>query len=174
MFDDGELTLAFGESAICTIINDDVAPSLTLTKTVVNDDGGTLTDADFDLSIDSTVVASGVAQPVASNTAITISESGLPGYTEGVWSCTDANSLTTGLPAAGVATGTDLTLSPGANVTCEISNDDIAPQLTLVKNLINDDGGNLTVADVDLYSTSVSCPLPVIPQVPGSVPMRPV
>jgi len=150
MFDDGELTLAFGESAICTIINDDVAPSLTLTKTVVNNDGGTLTDADFDLSIDSAVVASGVAQPVDSNTVITISEPDLPGYTEGVWSCTDANSLTTGLPAAGVATGTDLTLSPGADVTCEISNDDIAPQLTLVKNMINDDGGNLTVADVDL------------------------
>jgi len=150
MFDDGELTLAFGESAICTIVNDDVAPSLTLTKTMVNDDGGLLTDADFDLSIDSTVVASGVAQTVASNAAITISELDLPGYTEGTWSCTDANSLTTGLPTAGVATGSSVTLSPGADVTCAISNDDIAPLLTLVKNLTNDDGGLLTVADFDL------------------------
>jgi len=149
-FDDGELTLAFGESAVCTIINDDVAPSLTLTKTVVNDDGGALGDTDFELSIDSAVVASGVAQPVAANTAIAISELDLPGYTEGSWSCVDANSLTTGLPAAGVATGTTVTLSPGADVTCEISNDDIAPLLTLVKNLTNDDGGNLTVADFGL------------------------
>ena len=150
MFDSGEITLDYGESAVCTIVNDDIAPQLTLTKAIVNDDGGALTVVDFDLSIDSTVVADGVAQAVEANTAITISELDLPGYTEGTWSCVDAENLTSGLPAAGVATGSTVTLSPGSDVTCEISNDDIAPLLTLVKNLTNDDGGNLTVADFDL------------------------
>jgi len=144
--DDGEILLGIGEVAVCTIINDDIAPSLTLTKSIINDDGGALTDADFDLSIDGTVVSSGVAQTVTSNTPIQISELDLPGYTTGTWACSDASGLTAGLPTAGAATGTGIELSPGADVTCEIENDDIAPQLTLVKNLTNDNGGDLTVA----------------------------
>ncbi len=149
-FDDGEITLAAGESAICTISNDDIAPQLTLTKVIVNDNGGDLTEVDFDLSIDTTTVTSGIATSVAANTAFVISESDLPGYTEGTWACVDANSLTTGLPTAGAFDGAKINLHPGADVNCEITNDDIAPTLALVKNLTNDDGGSLTAADFDL------------------------
>jgi len=59
-FDSGSVTLAFGEQTVCTIVNDDIAPTLTLAKTVVNDDGGVLADTDFSLSVDSSVVANGV------------------------------------------------------------------------------------------------------------------
>ena len=148
--DNGQLTLDAGQSAVCTITNDDIAPQLTLTKSVVNDNGGTLTAADFDLSIDGTVITSGVAQAVAANTIIKISELVVGGYTEGAWACTDSTGLTAGLPTAGAAAGEAVVLSPGADVTCEIANDDIAPKLTLVKNLTNDNGGSLTVADFDL------------------------
>ena len=35
------MALALGESATCTITNDDIPAKLTLVKQVVNDDGGT-------------------------------------------------------------------------------------------------------------------------------------
>lgn len=149
-FDSGAVELAFGEQTVCTIINDDIAPTLTLAKTVTNDHGGNLTDADFALSIDSTVVANGVATSVAANTPITISELDVDGYAEGTWECVDANGLTTGLPAAGLATGENITLASGADVTCSITNDDIQPQLTLAKTIVNDNGGDLVVIDFDI------------------------
>jgi len=151
-FDSGELTLAFGEQTVCTIINDDVAPTLTLTKTLVNDDGGDLTIADFDIAIDGTEVTSGVANTVASNTSINISELDVDGYTEGTWSCTDSTGLTPAadLPSAGLATGSSMTLEPGSAVTCAITNNDIAPTLTLTKTLVNDNGGDLTIDDFDI------------------------
>lgn len=149
-FDAGSVTLAFGEQTICTIINDDIAPVLTLAKTVTNDDGGILADTDFALSIDAGVVTNGAPNTVSANTPITISELDLDGYTEGTWSCTDANGLTTALPTAGLATGESLTLEAGSDVTCEITNDDIGPLLTLTKAITNDDGGNLAVIDFDI------------------------
>ncbi len=149
-FDSGSVTLAFGEQTVCTIVNDDIAPTLTLAKTVVNDDGGILADTDFSISIDSTVVSSGAATTVAANTPILISELDVDGYTEGTWSCSDANGLTTSLPTAGLATGESITLASGADVTCSITNDDIAPTLTLTKTVVNDNGGDLAIVDFDI------------------------
>ena len=48
------ITLGLGGSATCTITNDDNAPALHLRKTVVNDNGGQATVADFPLSADGT------------------------------------------------------------------------------------------------------------------------
>ena len=45
-------TLAIGQTATCTVTNDDIAPVLTVVKHVVNDDGGTKTAADFSLTVD--------------------------------------------------------------------------------------------------------------------------
>jgi len=149
-FDAGSVTLAFGEQTVCTIVNDDIAPTLTLAKTVINDNGGILADTDFSLSVDAAVVASGVATTVAANTPILISELDVDGYSEGTWACSDANGLTTVLPTAGLATGESITLEPGSDVTCAISNDDIAPTLTLAKTVINDHGGDLAIIDFDI------------------------
>ena len=146
-FGAGSITLDIGQQTVCTITNDDVAPLLTLTKNLTNNNGGLKEIADFELSIDGNIVSSGVPNAVAANTVITISELDLPGYTAGSWSCTDDNLLTGGLPTTGLATGADLTLNPGSDVTCVISNDDIAPTLTLVKTLINDNGGNKNIED---------------------------
>ena len=49
-FNSGSVTLEVGEAVTCTIVNDDQAPSLTIVKQVVNDDGGTATVADFSLT----------------------------------------------------------------------------------------------------------------------------
>ncbi len=149
-FDSGSVTLAFGEQTVCTIANNDNAPTLQLSKTLINLDGGDKTIADFDLQIGGVSVSNNTPITVDSNTPITISELDLPGYTEGTWACTDSTSLTTGLPGAGLATGTSVTLAPGAIVDCAITNDDIAPTLKLTKLLTNDDGGQKTIADFNL------------------------
>ena len=44
------VALALGESATCTIVNDDIAASLTLVKQVVNDNGGTAAATDWTLT----------------------------------------------------------------------------------------------------------------------------
>ncbi len=48
--DRASVALALGESATCTIVNDDIAASLTLVKQVVNDNGGTAAATDWTLS----------------------------------------------------------------------------------------------------------------------------
>jgi len=144
------ITLAPGSAVECAIENDDIEPTLTLVKTLDNSNGGALTIGDFDISIDGAEVTSGVAVNVDANTPITISELDLPGYNEGAWACSDANLQTTGLPAAGVATGESFELEPGSDVTCAITNSDVAPLLTLTKVLVNDDGGDLTIGDFDI------------------------
>jgi len=145
-----DVTLKQGSVVSCVITNDDIQPTLTLAKTLLNDNGGNNLVEDFDISIDGIEVVNNTATPVMANAAITISELDLDGYTEGTWACVDANTLTTTLPAAGAATSTSLTLLPGSEVTCSITNDDLAPTLTLTKLLTNDNGGDLTIADFDL------------------------
>ncbi|QNP54976.1 DUF11 domain-containing protein [Tessaracoccus defluvii] len=140
---DGEtLTLFPGEEVTCTIVNDDIAPKLTLVKEVTNDDGGTLTPAHFPLTATGPSTITGVTGEVAVTGAVvkageyTLSEAGVAGYAAGDWSCTTES-----------FDGETLTLFPGEEVTCTIVNDDIAPKLTLVKEVVNDDGGNAGVAD---------------------------
>src|SRR5207247_7501765 len=57
----GTITLAPGDNKTCTITNDDKAATLTLVKTVVNNDGGTKTPSDFSLFVNGSPVTTGVA-----------------------------------------------------------------------------------------------------------------
>ena len=126
------ITVLPNNSADCVMIYNDVGettlpePLLTLNKSVVNDDGGVAVAEDFELSINGTIVAPGVATTVASGTNIIISEIDLPDYTEGVWSCFDNAGITTSLPGNGLATGTTLNLAAGSDVVCRIENNDNA------------------------------------------------
>lgn len=148
-FDTGELVLTAGQSAVCTISNDDIAPQLTLVKNVINDNGGNVAAGTFPVFIGTTAATTGIAQTVLANTPIDISEPAFAGYAQGTWDCADAGgtSYLTGGPAI---TGSQVTLNPGDEVTCQITNNDIGPQVTLVKTLINDNGGDLDVADFNL------------------------
>ena len=44
-------------------------------------------------------------------------------------------------------------LLPGGSATCTITNDDVAPVLTVVKNVINNDGGTLGSGDFNITVT---------------------
>ena len=139
------ITLATGDSPTCTIINNDNGPTLTLVKTISNDNGGTKTPSDFPLTASGPVTISGVSGGTAV-TARTVSagtyaltEQTQAGYTPSTWSCT-----------GGTQSGTDITLGLGGAATCTIHNDDIGPALTLVKTITNDDGGAKTLSDFPL------------------------
>jgi hypothetical protein len=139
----GSVTLHLAQDVTCTITNTDIAPRLTLVKHVVNAHGGTATATEWTLTADGPVIISGATGSTeVTNVAVDagtydLSESGPPGYSASDWSCTGATSFT----AASV------TLSLAEHATCEITNTDIAPRLTLVKQVVNAHGGTATATE---------------------------
>lgn len=124
------ITLTEGETGVtCTIDSDDVAPTLTLLKTVVNDDGGNALVSDFPLFVNGSPMTSGVSVTLKANTLYTASETNLAGYAPSDW-------------GSDCAADGSITLNEGENRTCTITNDDIAPTLTVNKvlNPANDAG----------------------------------
>lgn len=76
----GALTINWGDTLVCTITVDDVAPVLTVELTIVNDDGGSATVVDFELSVDGTASTFGVPiERVAGVHAVAVTGPG--GYT---------------------------------------------------------------------------------------------
>ncbi|MGQ0536391.1 MAG: hypothetical protein ACT4PT_09990, partial [Methanobacteriota archaeon] len=134
---DGTITLLPGDSKTCTITNDDDAAFLKLVKTIVNDNGGTLTISNVTLRIDGTTVANDTATEVAANTVHTASEDAIAGYAASAWGGDCAANGTT-------------TLLPGDDKTCTITNDDIQPLLTVIKVVVNDSGGTANVSSFTL------------------------
>jgi hypothetical protein len=137
----GTVTLALGDDKTCTITNSDVQPKLRLIKTVVNDNGGTLTVADFPLFVNATAVLSGAWNGFNAGT-YTASETEQPGYAAGPW-------------GGDCATNGSVTLVVGDEKTCTITNNDIAPTLTLYKIV---EGGTATAADFQARINGAAVP----------------
>src|SRR5207247_918282 len=100
--------------------------------------GGTKQVSDFPLFVNGSPVTSGAANALSPNVLYTATETSDPGYTASAWGgdCS--------------ANGT-ITLTPGDNKTCTITNDDKAATLTLVKTVVNNDGGTKTPSDFSLF-----------------------
>ncbi|MDD9350389.1 hypothetical protein, partial [Mumia sp.] len=153
------VTLANGASVTCTITNTARPSSLTLVKEVVNDAGGTAAPTDWTLSATGpTGGISGVtgSAPVTNRDvavgSYALAESGGPaGYGASQWVCvTDGTSLP--VVAGSVSVGL------GADVTCTITNDDAPGTLTLVKEVVNDNGGS---AEATEWTLSADGPTPI-------------
>ena len=99
-FASGEVTLGLGEAVTCIIVNDDQAPSLTVVKQVVNDDGGGATVGEFGISTSAGALVFGDGNTVGDITTYTAELTGLNagvsyslaeldvfGYSEGTWNC---------------------------------------------------------------------------------------
>lgn len=131
------ITLVSGDVAVCTINNNDIAPLLTITKTVNNTHGGIKTTSSFSYFIDGVTTTLGVA----STTSIgvhTVSESADSGYLATFGGDCSLSGTTT--------------LALGESKTCTITNNDIAPLLTVTKVVVNDSGvGTKTVSDFTLF-----------------------
>jgi hypothetical protein len=150
---DGKVTLEVGDTKVCTITNDDIAPSLTLVKEVVKDNGGTAVAADWTLSANGdkevSTDISGAGGATSDGTFLadtyTLSETtGPAGYTAGSWSCSGVENV-----------GNQVTLSLGQSATCTIVNNDNAPSLTLTKNVVGGD------ADAEDWTLTASGPTPI-------------
>jgi hypothetical protein len=131
----GNVVVPSGGTATCTITNNDSEPvtgSITVTKVVTNNNGGTAVVTDFDLFVGNTEVTSGVSNDFSPGN-YAISEAGLFGYSA---------SFSGDCDLAG-----NLTLAAGADLTCTITNDDIPPSITLVKSVV---GGTAQPDDFDL------------------------
>jgi hypothetical protein len=147
-----------GQVIVCTVVNNDIAPALTLVKAVINDDGGGAAEDDFTLRVtgagglcgqDGTDAyvdpdGNGVAvTPVESNCAYTVTEDPVPGYTNLGVACVDDDT------AGNVPH--PVTLSEGQSVTCTVTNDDIEQteggSITLVKQV---NGGDAVAGDFTL------------------------
>jgi uncharacterized repeat protein (TIGR01451 family) len=130
------VTVALGETKTCTITNDDQQAYITVVKVVTNDNGGSADPDDFDLTLEGNPVLSGVAVPVNPGT-YTAGETLVSGYTfEGFSGDCDTNG--------------DTTVALGESKTCTLTNNDIAPTLTLVKIV---EGGDGVPADWTLNAT---------------------
>ena len=144
---DTAFQLSPGDNITCTITNDDSSTSLTIIKDPTNDDGGIAAPNDFDLTVNGNSVLSGESHSYDSNTDLTLGETQLAGYVfVGI----------TGDEKCPTTLDTAFQLSPGDNVTCTITNDDIAPGLTLNMILVNGIDGQATESEFLLVSDGPS------------------
>ncbi len=143
-------------------------PILHLVKEVVNDDGGTAVARDFTLTATGTIEDNVVTGTSPVHSAVTLkadtfvlSESGPAGYAASAWVCEgtrgsyDDMSTRNGEMSWPVTNGNTITLGLRDMVTCTIINNDtgVTPILTLVKTVVNDNGGTATVGDFTLSAT---------------------
>ncbi len=129
-------SIAPGETKYCTVTNDDIQPKFTLTKVVVNDNGGTKVVSDFPVYIDAGLVTSGVQYGLDAGT-YTVSELGMP-------------SIYAASISGDCASDGTITLVVGDVKSCTITNDDIGPKLTIIKQVVNDDGATRIISDFTL------------------------
>jgi uncharacterized repeat protein (TIGR01451 family) len=115
--------LAFG-GTVTTDSNTIIAPStIEVVKTVMNDNGGNKTVADFPLFVNGAPVVSGAINAFLSPAAYTITETTDPNYAQSFSGDCDVNG--------------HFNLAPGDNKICSILNDDIAPPPPPVPPLID-------------------------------------
>lgn len=138
--------------------------TLHVVKAVINDNGGTAVAADFNLRVKLLgvdVVGSPAIGTVAPGTSYTldadtyvVSEDALAGYSATFSGDCDASG--------------NITLAPGDDKTCTITNDDVAATATInvVKTVINDNGRTKVVADFPLFVNGV----PVVSGVTNTYP----
>jgi Prealbumin-like fold domain len=141
----GSVTVASGESKTCTITNDDQAGTLTVIKHVINDNGGTKTASNFAITVTgnspSPANFNGVESPGTSVTigagSFSVDEGAHDGYTKSLSGCSG-------------------TIANGESKTCTITNDDQAGTLTVIKHVINDNGGTKTASGFAITVTGNS------------------
>jgi hypothetical protein len=133
------------DTTVCTITNDDIAPKLTLVKSVTNDHGGDADPDDFALTIGGNAATSGQAYELDAGTAYAIDETQVTGY---------AFVSITGDAKCPAALGGTITLALTDDITCTITNDDIAPELTVIKHVITDNGGTAFASSFTMTVTA--------------------
>src|SRR6266550_750830 len=137
-------TIAVSETKTCTITNDDISrPQLTVIKHVVNDNGGTKVASDFSITVTNNGSAAAPFAGTEGGTAVSLN----PG------SYSVAEGAAAGYTAS-LSAGCTGTIATGESRTCTITNNDIAAQLTVIKHVVNDNGGTKVASDFAITVTS--------------------
>ncbi len=106
-----DVVVGIGETKTCTIVNHRL-PKLTVTKIVINDDGGTATTSDFVLFVDGATTTSGVQNVYATGIRM-VSEGAHDGYTSTI--------------GGDCASDGAVTLAIGDIKSCTVTNNDNPP-----------------------------------------------
>ncbi|QIM17543.1 DUF11 domain-containing protein [Leucobacter coleopterorum] len=138
----------------CIFVNDDQKATLSLVKVVDNGtSGATTSPSAWTLTAEGpdTVTGAGNSPEVTSQQVTSgvydLSEAGGPaGYTASDWSCTGAET----------SDESSVTLTPGENATCTITNTAVRPVITLEKEVLNTHGGKRTDGEFSLSATGGS------------------
>jgi len=138
-------TANYGDHVTCTITNTRKA-TLTVIKHVVNDNGGSKQASDFAISVSGTSPSpssfNGAESPgtsvVLGPGAYQVTETEDPGY------------------AATYSAGCAGNIPAGGSATCLITNNDKPATLTVVKHVVNDNGGSATAASFTMTIGGVS------------------
>jgi len=151
-----QVTVGNTQSLVCTITNDLKRSYLTLIKNVDNSTwGGSAAASDFTLS------ATATSQPVLSGAggftslevmprkSYSLSESSslTSSYDGGAWNCTVGEST---------QSGSSISLNPGENGSCSITNTSKPALLTLVKTVVNAYGSTASSSDWTLTASGPS------------------
>ncbi|MGI0027020.1 MAG: hypothetical protein ACREAD_04185, partial [Nitrosopumilaceae archaeon] len=120
-----DMQLASGAVAVVT------TGTITVIKKIINDNGGTLTISGVTLKIDGNTVTNGTSNTLGAGSH-TVSETAISGYTATFSG--DCNS-------SGV-----VSLVAGQNAVCTITNNDNSATITVIKKIINDNGGTATLS----------------------------
>lgn len=136
-------TIAAGQTKTCTVTNDDIAPQLTVIKHVVNDHGGTFSAADFTMNV----------------TGASPSPSSFAGSEAGTLVTLNAGSYSVGETgpagyAASMSSDCSGSIAIGESKTCTVTNNDVAPQLTVIKHVVTDNGGTAVAGDFTMNVTA--------------------
>lgn len=124
------VTLNGGQSATCTINNNDIAPEIKIITEVVNERDGTAVPTDFTLRLSGGSLDGSIPRisedlvTVDANTAYTLYEDPLPGYSRTGIECTDADTE--------IILAHPVTLTEGQSARCAISNADNATNFYVV------------------------------------------
>lgn len=136
MPDATHVTVPLGGNVTCTINNDDQAGTLIVKKVVINDNGGNENANDFTFSVNGgapvTFIESSDSYHGENDLTVNagtynITEPPFDGYNTTYDNCSD------------------VVIPNGGTATCTITNNDVAPSLTLIKQIDNSNGGTATV-----------------------------
>ena len=137
-----------GQTLTCTVTESDIAPQLTVVKTVVNDHGATSSSSDFMITVDAVNVSPTSTFPGSSEGTIVTLDAG----------AYDVSETETAMYTSSFSDGCTGTIGLGETRTCTITNNDVPAQLIISKIVINDNAGSSTARDfmVQVTGTNVS------------------
>jgi uncharacterized repeat protein (TIGR01451 family) len=145
--DCSNIVLSSGDTATCTITNDDQPAHLKLVQVVVNDNGGDASASDFTVSATGPSGFSGPGpsqeQDVDAGT-YSLSNTAPPGYSAGAWVCT-----------GGSQNGASITLGNGETATCTITDDDAASEIAIADVSVTEANSGTSPAT---FSVTLSAP----------------